>query len=165
MSIHVIGFFYFLPEIPHYKFVGFFKKRMMFWSLIGWGFCYVSAETNMHLMMSERIAGLDNRGQVEDVNKVLFCNCTFFPPTCSVPAVSVHACFLHSAPILCLESPVIFQSYKTLLIPTHQMMSCLLSKSASAFKCLYVWSQLLNTLRNTHNLISERILVWMKGRN
>ena len=51
------------------------------------------------------------------------------------------------------------------LIPTHQMMSCLLSKSASAFKCLYVWSQLLNTLRNTHNLISERILVWMKGRN
>lgn len=27
MSIHVIGFFYFLPEIPHYKFVGFFKKK------------------------------------------------------------------------------------------------------------------------------------------
>ena len=146
----------------------FLKKRMMFWSLICWGFCLVSAETNMHLMMSKRSTRLDNGGQVEDVNKVLFCNCTFFRPTCSIPAVPVHACCPHSAPILC-QSPVIFQSYKA-LVPFHAYqhmrwwVAFFLSQPVPLSACMFGVSRWTPWGIQIPDF-KDRILVWMEGRN
>lgn len=66
----------------------------------------------------------------------LFCDLAFLSPVSSTPAVQMHACF----PIqLFIWNHSPFSSRTPFpVLPTHQLMSCLLSKSASLLSCLHL---------------------------